>query len=117
MPQQTSRNKTLGKGKMTGFILVFLLIFHLFCLSKTFGTELAEPKYSKDHCSQVVEMLNAQQVELSSELRLIKRELAYLQETINKPGITEIIGGIGYILGIFGVSYYRHARNLLKAQR
>ncbi|MDB9823358.1 hypothetical protein OAC89_06650 [Deltaproteobacteria bacterium] len=46
---------------------------------------------------------------LDSRLGPISRELARLQEE-KGPGLTEIIGGIGYILGIMGLVLYLRAR-------
>lgn len=72
---------------------------------------------SAQSCVQTVEMLRSQKKEMSREFRQIKRELALVKETIGKPGISEILGGIGFILGLFGVSYYWHARNLIKGKK
>ena len=47
---------------------------------------------------------------VSRELRQIKRELAVMQQGADKPGFKDIVGGIGYILGIFGVAAYMAAR-------
>lgn len=65
-------------------------------------------------CVQELNILKAHKKEVSRELRHIKRELGALHEAMNEPGINEILGGIGYIFGVFGVSYYWHARNLIK---
>ncbi len=42
--------------------------------------------------------------EVSKQLKPIARGIAKLQE--NRPGPTEIIGGIGYILGLVGIAMY-----------
>lgn len=42
------------------------------------------------------------------------RQPAKLPEGIKKPGITEIIGGIGYIIGILGILAYLKARSEIK---
>ena len=47
---------------------------------------------------------------LSQELRQIKRELAALNQNLEKPGIKEVMAGIGYILGLFGVVAFAAAR-------
>ena len=38
------------------------------------------------------------------------RILVKLQEQSEKPGLTEIIGGIGYIIGIMGIIGYLKGR-------
>ena len=40
--------------------------------------------------------------------------LVKLQESSGKPGFTEIIGGIGYIIGILGIVAYFKARKGMK---
>jgi nickel transport protein len=44
------------------------------------------------------------------KLKPIERMLVTLQKRLKKPGVTEIIGGIGYILGIFGIIMYFKSR-------
>ena len=46
---------------------------------------------------------------LEEKLKPVIRELAKLRED-KKPGVTEIIGGIGYILGIMGIVAYMKSR-------
>ncbi|MFC1534965.1 hypothetical protein ACFL7M_16550 [Thermodesulfobacteriota bacterium] len=46
---------------------------------------------------------------LDSRLRPISRRLARIQQE-RGPGLTEIIGGIGYIFGIIGIILYYRAR-------
>ena len=40
----------------------------------------------------------------------VKREIAALGQQLENPGIREIMGGIGYILGLFGVAAYVASR-------
>lgn len=47
---------------------------------------------------------------LDMKLKPIIRELAKLRED-KGPGVTEIIGGIGYILGIMGIIAYMKSKN------
>lgn len=46
---------------------------------------------------------------LDARLKPVMRELAKLRED-KGPGITEVIGGIGYILGIMGIIAYMRSR-------
>lgn len=43
---------------------------------------------------------------LHKELRRIHREIAALRAELESPGVPEILGGIGYIFGIFGTACY-----------
>jgi hypothetical protein len=103
-------------GTSTGPALIVLFVTFLFWTSQALAAELSKQE-SEEPCRQVLALLGSQQNELQQELRLVKRELALLKDTMGRPGITEIIGGIGYIIGIFGVGCYLHARNLIKAKR
>ncbi|MGC8720305.1 MAG: hypothetical protein ACP5TY_09905 [Thermodesulforhabdaceae bacterium] len=56
--------------------------------------------------SPIKEQISRQSTELSQEMRQIKREIALLRQSIEKPGLKEIFAGIGYILGLCGVAFY-----------
>ncbi len=43
---------------------------------------------------------------INIELRRIHRELTLLRMEQKKPKITDVIGGIGYIMGICGIAAY-----------
>lgn len=47
---------------------------------------------------------------LDTKLKPIRRELVALREAVSRPGITEVLGGIGYILGIAGIWAYMKGR-------
>jgi nickel transport protein len=47
---------------------------------------------------------------VAQELRQIKREIAALGQQMAEPGLREIMAGIGYILGLFGVAAFVAAR-------
>jgi nickel transport protein len=47
---------------------------------------------------------------VDSKLQPVMRILVKLQEQSEKPGLTEIIGGIGYIIGIMGIIGYLKGR-------
>jgi nickel transport protein len=47
---------------------------------------------------------------VDSKLQPVMRILVKLQEQSEKPGMTEIIGGIGYIIGIIGIIGYLKGR-------
>ena len=47
-------------------------------------------------------MPTEQYSDLSHELRRIHREIAALRADLDEPGIKDVFGGIGYILGLCG---------------
>ncbi|GBE06466.1 hypothetical protein BMS3Abin10_02116 [bacterium BMS3Abin10] len=47
---------------------------------------------------------------IDSKLQPVIRILLKLQENSEKPGITEILGGIGYIMGLMGIVMYFKSR-------
>lgn len=63
-----------------------------------------------DKCSELVTLLAEQEQKNSKEFRQIKRDIAALSQQVSEPGMREIFGGIGYILGIFGVAAYFASR-------
>ena len=61
-------------------------------------------------CQALKARLDEQNQKLSQELRQIKREIAALNQNLEKPGLKEVMAGIGYILGLFGVAAFAAAR-------
>ncbi|MGD9949369.1 MAG: hypothetical protein AB7U29_12960 [Desulfobulbus sp.] len=61
-------------------------------------------------CQSLATQVEAQNHQLHRELRQIKRELALLNQNLEKPGVREVMAGIGYILGLFGVAAMVSAR-------
>ena len=51
---------------------------------------------------------------LDKRLQPMMRMLVELEKEARKPGITEIIGGIGYIIGILGIIAYFKAKKIRK---
>ncbi|MEW6214959.1 MAG: hypothetical protein AB1478_07145 [Nitrospirota bacterium] len=51
---------------------------------------------------------------VEKKLQPVMRMLAELREKSESPGITEIIGGIGYIIGILGIIAYFKAKKVRK---
>lgn len=61
-------------------------------------------------CQELMTQIDEQNRKLSQELRQIKRELATLNQNLDKPGAKEAMAGIGYILGLFGTAALVAAR-------
>lgn len=55
-------------------------------------------------CNDLLLRLAQNEQKLSTELRQVKREVALLGQKLDKPGISDIFSGIGYILGLFGAA-------------
>lgn len=77
--------------------------------SNLIETQETTPQAACD-LSPIKEQISQQSREFSQEMRQIKREIALLRQSIEKPGIKEIFAGIGYILGLFGVAFYFSTR-------
>ncbi|MFV0438160.1 MAG: hypothetical protein ACK5PS_12335 [Desulfopila sp.] len=60
--------------------------------------------------AQILALLTEQDKKNSREFRQLKRDLAALGQQMETPGISEILGGIGYIFGLFGVAAYVMSR-------
>jgi nickel transport protein len=72
-------------------------------------TEISELKgISESEIEAIVESA------VDKKLQPVMRMLVKLQESSGKPGITEIVGGIGYIIGILGIVAYFKARKGMK---
>jgi len=58
----------------------------------------------------MVTLFQEQNEKLSGELRRIQRELAALRADLAKPGLRDIMAGIGYIVGLCGMAAFFAAR-------
>jgi hypothetical protein len=61
-------------------------------------------------CQRLAALIEQQKALISRETGQLKRELAALRDDLTKPGMREILAGIGYIFGIAGVGIYLKAR-------
>jgi len=73
-------------------------------------TQMAAAGEQPGDCQALVAQIDEQNRHLSQELRQIKRELAALNQNLDKPGTKEAMAGIGYILGLFGTAALVAAR-------
>jgi len=71
----------------------------------------------QQNCDAVLFVVEEQNRELRQELRQIKRELSLLNQNMERPGVREIITGIGFILGLFGAAALFSARRRSRADR
>ena len=75
---------------------------------KTQKNETAEKSELKGISESEIETIVESVID--RKLKPMERMLVKLQESSGKPGITEIIGGIGYIIGILGIVAYFKVR-------
>lgn len=68
-------------------------------------------------CESVAALLTEQEHKLSRELRMIKRDIAALNQKLEEPGLQDMMAGIGYILGLFGVAMFVASRRNNSAAR
>jgi hypothetical protein len=57
-------------------------------------------------CQALEAAIQQQKGVISRELGQIKREIAALRNDLSKPGIQDIIAGLGYIFGLAGIWLY-----------
>lgn len=58
-----------------------------------------------------VMQLQQENAALQRKIRRLESQSAALREELNSPGSAQIIGGIGYIVGLFGIAGWFAARN------
>lgn len=68
-------------------------------------------------CESVTALLTEQEKKLSRELRMIKRDIAALNQKLEEPGLQDLMAGIGYIFGLFGVAMFVASRKNNTAAR
>jgi hypothetical protein len=51
-----------------------------------------------------------QDSKLTRELRMLKRDIAVLSQSVEEPGLHEAVTGLGYILGLFGIAAFMASR-------
>jgi len=79
------------------------------CLVFAAGSALGETP-AEQSPAELATLLAEQNSSLARELRRIQREIAALRADLGKPGLQEILGGIGYILGLFGTAAFVASR-------
>lgn len=57
-----------------------------------------------------LQQLQQSNAELERQVRRLQHQVAAQREELNQPGITEVVGGIGYIVGVFGIVGWYAAR-------
>lgn len=100
-----------GKSKSLGWWSVLLIIYCLVpCMSAMAEDKVVAAQPPIESCGDLAALLVRQEEKTSRELKQIKRDLAALSQQLEEPGLPEILGGIGYVFGIFGVAAYVASR-------
>ena len=89
-----------------------LLLAAVLCLPAVIAAaeETAPPLAQVLDCPALASQVSEENRRLREELRQVKRELALLNQNLEKPGAREIVTGIGFILGLFGAAALVSAR-------
>ncbi len=54
--------------------------------------------------------------DLKRKLRRLEHQVTALRDELNAPDSTQIVGGIGYIVGVFGIAGWLSARKKLRQE-
>ena len=101
----------MSKGKGLAWLAAMLALSCLYTVPAVAGGESdAAVQRPVESCGDLAQLLARQEEKTSREFKQLKRDLAALSQQIEEPGLREILGGVGYILGIFGVAAYVAAR-------
>lgn len=89
-----------------------LVVAAVLCLPAVIAAAegVAQPPAQMLDCPALASQVSEENRRLREEVRQVKRELALLNQNLEKPGAREIIAGIGFILGLFGVAALVSAR-------
>mgnify|MGYP001277066821 CR=1 FL=1 len=101
----------MGAQRMrTQLLVVAILLAALLPAGVIQAEEQVAAGSPSDQCRALATVVEQQNQQLHRELRQIKRELALLNQNLEKPGVREIMAGVGSILGLFGVAALVAAR-------
>lgn len=74
------------------------------------ATQPATPPAAGQQSQEKAVTASADNQRIYEELRQIKRDLALLHDDLSRPGVRDIMAGLGYIFGLFGVAALVAAR-------
>lgn len=61
-------------------------------------------------CEEDLALIKEELDQLSQEMRHLRRDVARLREEVSQPGLEEVMAGVGFIFGLFGVAFFLRAR-------
>jgi hypothetical protein len=84
-----------------------LLLLSLALVAPTFA---AEPLL---YATATVQQLQQENTALQGKVQRLEHQVAALRQELNAPDATQTIGGIGYIVGLFGIAgwFTAHKKN------
>jgi hypothetical protein len=74
------------------------------------ATALVDAAGNEAACLEALARVEAQHQTMQQEMRRLHRELAALRADQAKPDLTEILGGVGYIIGLCGLYAWSRSR-------
>lgn len=80
-------------------IHLLLVVLLIGTASVTFGAE-------SGRCAETSTKIDELSSQVSNDMRRIRRELIALKTQIEQPGLDEVVAGLGYICGLFGVAFF-----------
>lgn len=88
-----------------------MTIIRLFCCLCLLSV-LAGPVFAanQNDNQQAIVQLQHENTALQRKVRRLEAQVAAMREDLNTPGLNQIAGGIGYVVGIFGVAAWIAAR-------
>ena len=86
---------------MTRFQQTCCLCLLLLCLLPTSVLYAVEPLATG---AKTVLQLEQENAALQHKVRRLQRETAALRDELSAPDISQVFGGIGYIVGLFGIA-------------
>ena len=92
-----------GFRQSSGSLLCLLLL----CL---FLTATVDVVVSDARAAELSVPLAQENAELKRKLRRLEHQVSALRDELNSPDSTQIVGGIGYIVGVFGIAGWLAAR-------
>ena len=92
---------------MTSFRQICCLCPLLLGLLLAAPAEAAGPQVSS---AEALLMLQQENTALQGQVRRLEHQVAALRDELNSPDPTQIIGGVGYIVGLFGVAAWLASR-------
>jgi hypothetical protein len=117
----------MGKRLRFKILLVLMLMFMVHAAGVPVGRAEEEslpiPESAlgaheqQSDCRILMSGIEEQNRKLTEELRQIKRQIALLNQNLDQPGAREIMAGIGYILGLFGIAAFFAARRQKRGLR
>jgi nickel transport protein len=84
----------------------YLLLLGLLLVPPAFAAE------TQVSAPELLLQLQQENATLQGNVRRLEHQVTALRDELNSPDATQIIGGIGYIVGLFGIAGWLAARKI-----